>query len=163
MCRRGALGFWCCGGWDFFDADGVGPLGDVGVSFFHLHSCILHKHLRTFAATPGEIAEEVLSADAVRAGWGIDSCLAAFDQTGQIVHFIPRSETTVCRTDGLIIKWVASCFESAPLIRRYGSRRVWCHEVFPSSARPVSSVFCKNPLEVWTGGQLRYRFRCARD
>ena len=25
---EGALGFWCCGGGDFFDADGVGPLGD---------------------------------------------------------------------------------------------------------------------------------------
>ena len=84
------LGFWCCGDWDFFDSDGVGPLGDVGVSFFHRHSCILQKHLRAFAATPGEIVEEVLSADAVCAGWGIYSCLAAFDEAGQIVHGIPR-------------------------------------------------------------------------
>ena len=52
------LGFWHCGGWDFFDADGVGPLGDVGVSFFHRHPGILHKHLRVFAAARGEIAEE---------------------------------------------------------------------------------------------------------
>jgi hypothetical protein len=50
-----------------------------GVSFFHRHPGILHEHLRTFAATPGEIVEEVLTADAVRAGWGIDSCLAAID------------------------------------------------------------------------------------
>jgi hypothetical protein len=71
-------------GGDCFDADGVGPLGDVGVSFFHRHACILHKHLRAFAATPGEIAEEVLPADAVRAGWGIDSRLAAFNPAGQI-------------------------------------------------------------------------------
>lgn len=74
----------------FFDSDGVGPLGDVGVSFFHRHSGILHKHLRAFAATPGEIVEEVLPADAVCAGWGIHSCLAAFDEAGQIVHYIPR-------------------------------------------------------------------------
>ena len=78
------------GGGGFFYADGVGPLGDEGVSFFHRHPGILHKHLRAFAATPGEIAEEVLPADAVRAGWGIDSCLAAFDHAGQIVHSILR-------------------------------------------------------------------------
>ena len=90
MCRRGALGFWRCGGGDFFDADGVGPLGDEGVSFFHRHPGILHKHLRAFAATPGEIAEEVLPADAVGAGRGIDSCLAAFDHASQIVHRVLR-------------------------------------------------------------------------
>jgi hypothetical protein len=66
---RGALGFWRCGGWDFFDADGVGPFGDEGITFFHRHSGILRKHLWVFAATPGEIVEEVLPADAVRAGW----------------------------------------------------------------------------------------------
>ena len=81
MYRRGTLGFRCGGGGGFFDADGVGPFGDEGVSFFHLHPGVLHKHLRAFAAAPGEIAEEVLPEDAVRAGWGIDSCLAAFDQT----------------------------------------------------------------------------------
>jgi hypothetical protein len=46
--------------------------------------------LRAFAATPGEIAEEVLPADAVGAGLVIDSRLAAFDQAGQIVHSILR-------------------------------------------------------------------------
>ena len=50
---RGALGFWCCGGWDFFDADGVGPLGDEGVSCFHRHPCILHEHLRAFEKIKG--------------------------------------------------------------------------------------------------------------
>ena len=84
------LGLWRCGGGDFFDADGVGPLGDEGVSFFHRHPGILHEHLRAFAATPGKIVEEVLPADAVRAGWGIDSCLAAFDEAGQIVHRVLR-------------------------------------------------------------------------
>ncbi len=84
------LGFWRCGGGDFFDADGVGPFGYEGISFFHRHPGIFHKHLRAFAATPGEIAEEVLAADTVRAGWGIDSCLAAFDEAGQIVHSILR-------------------------------------------------------------------------
>jgi hypothetical protein len=48
-----------------------------GVSFFHRHPGILHKHLRAFAATPSEIVEEVLPADAVRAGWGIDFGLAS--------------------------------------------------------------------------------------
>jgi len=76
---RGTLGFWCGGCWGFFDADGVGPLGDEGVSFFHCHPGILHEHLRAFAATPDEIVEEVLPADAVRAGWGIDFGLATFD------------------------------------------------------------------------------------
>ena len=76
--------------WGFFDSDGVGPFGDEGVSFFHRHPGILHKHLRAFAATPGEIVEEVLPADAVRACWGIHSRLAAFDEAGQIVHCIPR-------------------------------------------------------------------------
>jgi hypothetical protein len=33
--------------------------------------------LRAFAATPGEIVEEVFPADAVRAGWGIDFGLAS--------------------------------------------------------------------------------------
>ena len=32
----------------------------------------------------------MLPADAVRAGWGIDSCLATFDEAGQIVHSILR-------------------------------------------------------------------------
>lgn len=84
------LGFWCCGGGGFFDAKGVGPFGYEGISFFHCHPGIFHEHLWAFAAPPGEIAEEVLPADAVCAGWGIDSCLAAFDEAGQIVHFIPR-------------------------------------------------------------------------
>ena len=90
MYWREALGFWRCSGGDFFYSDGIGPLGDVGVSFFHRHSCILQKHLWAFAAAPGEIVEEVLPADAVCAGRGIHSCLAAFDEAGQIVHCIPR-------------------------------------------------------------------------
>ena len=73
------LGLWRRGGGDFFDADGVGPFGNEGVTFFHRHSGILHEHLRAFAAAPDEIVEEVLPADAVRAGWGIDFGLAAFD------------------------------------------------------------------------------------
>jgi hypothetical protein len=52
------LSFWCCGGGSFFDADGVGPFGDQGVSFFHRHSRTLHEHLGAFAATPGELIEE---------------------------------------------------------------------------------------------------------
>ena len=32
----------------------------------------------------------MLPADTVRAGWDINSCLAAFDQAGQIVHSILR-------------------------------------------------------------------------
>jgi hypothetical protein len=84
------LGFWRGGGGGFFYSDGVGPFSDIGVSFFHRHPGILHKHLRAFAPSPGEIAEEVLSADAVCAGWGIDSCLAALDHAGQIVHSILR-------------------------------------------------------------------------
>jgi hypothetical protein len=95
----GALGFWRSGGWGFFDADGVGPLGDEGVSFFHRHPGILHKHLRAFSATPGEIVEEVLPADAVRAGWGIDSRLATFDHAGQIVHRVLRLVRAVCGTE----------------------------------------------------------------
>ena len=87
---RGMLGHWRWGGGGFFDADGIGPFGDVGVSFFHCHACILHEHLWAFAASPGEVVEEVLPADAVCTGWGIDSCLAAFDEAGQIVHCIPR-------------------------------------------------------------------------
>ena len=86
---REALRLWCWGGGDFFDADGIGPFGDVGVSFFHCHARILHEHLWAFAASPGEVVEEVLPADAVCAGWGIDSCLAAFDEAGQIVHLHP--------------------------------------------------------------------------
>jgi len=35
--------------------------------------------LRAFAATLGEIVEEVFPADAVCAGWGIDFGLATFD------------------------------------------------------------------------------------
>jgi len=97
-----ALGLWRCAGWDFFDSDGVGPLGDEGVSFFHRHPGILHKHLWAFSATPGEIVEEVLPADAVRAGWGIDSPLATFDHAGQIVHRVLRLVTAVCRREGRI-------------------------------------------------------------
>jgi hypothetical protein len=82
----GTLGFWRGGGGGFFDADGVGPFGDEGVSFFHRHPGILHKHLRAFAAAPGEIAQEMGSADTVGAGWSIDFGLAAFDHTGQVVH-----------------------------------------------------------------------------
>ena len=92
------LGFWRCGGGGFFYADGVGPFGDEGVTFFHRHPGILHEHLRAFAATPGEIVEEVLSADAVRAGRGIDSGLATFDHAGQIVHRVLRVVKAVCRT-----------------------------------------------------------------
>jgi len=51
----GSLGFRRWGSGGFFDPDGVGSFGDEGVSFFHRHPCILHKHLRAFAATPGEI------------------------------------------------------------------------------------------------------------
>ena len=80
--RSSRLGFWYCGGGDFFNADGVGPFGDEGVSFFHRHPGILEKHLRAFAASPGEKVKKVLAADAVGAGRGIDSCLAAFDETG---------------------------------------------------------------------------------
>lgn len=91
MCEGvGALGFRCGGGGGFFDSDGAGPFGYEGVTFFHCHPCILHEHLRAFAAAPGEIGEEVFTADTVRAGWGIDSCLAAFDHAGQVVHSILR-------------------------------------------------------------------------
>ena len=83
---RGALGFWCRGGGGLFDADGVGPFGDEGVSFFHRHPGILHKHLRAFAAAPGEIAQEMGSTDTVGAGWSIDFGLAAMDHTSEIVH-----------------------------------------------------------------------------
>jgi hypothetical protein len=83
---RVALGLWGRGGGGFFNTDGVGPFGDEGVSFFHGHPGILHEHLWASAATPGEIAEEVLPTDAVCAGWGIDPRLATFDETGQIVH-----------------------------------------------------------------------------
>ena len=85
---REALGLWCWSGGDFFDADGIGPLGDERVTIFHRQSCILNKHLRALATTPDEIVEEVLPADAVRAGWGIYSCFAAFNEAGQIVHSI---------------------------------------------------------------------------
>ena len=99
MWRRRALGFRCCGGGGgFFDADGVGPFGDQGVSFFHRHPGILHKHLRAFAAAPGEIGEKVLPADAVGAGRGVDSCLAAFDETGQVVHSILRFSRMLKKT-----------------------------------------------------------------
>ena len=102
MSWRGTLGFWRGGGGDFFDADGVGPLGDEGVSFFHRHPGIFHKHLWAFAAAPGEIVEEVFPADAVRTGRGIDFGLAAFDEAGQIVHLMLRFRATVCKVAGLI-------------------------------------------------------------
>ena len=94
----GALGFWRCGGGGLFYSDGVGPFGDVGVSFFPRHPGIFHEHLRAFAAAPGQIVEEVLSADAVRAGRGIDSGLAPVDHAGQIVHRVLRVVKAVCRT-----------------------------------------------------------------
>ena len=98
-----ALGFWRCGGWDFFDADGVGPFGDEGVSFFHRHPGIPHKHLWAFAAAPGEIAQEMCSADAMGAGWSIDPRLAALDHAGEVVHLILQLRAIVCRMEGLII------------------------------------------------------------
>ncbi len=57
------LGFRRGGGGGFFDADGVGPLGNEGVACFHRHPGILHKHLRAFAAAPGQIVEEVIPID----------------------------------------------------------------------------------------------------
>ena len=87
---RGALDFWRCGGGDFFDADGVGPLGYEGVSFFHRHPCILHEHLWAFAAAPGEIAQEMFSADAVSASRSIYLGLAALNHTGEVVHLMLR-------------------------------------------------------------------------
>ena len=77
-----ALRLWCWRGGGFLDADGAGPFSDEGVTFFHRRPGILHEHLRAFAAAPSEVSEEVLTADAVRAGWGIDSGLAAFDYAG---------------------------------------------------------------------------------
>ena len=100
---RGALGFWCRGGGGLFDADGVGPFGDEGVSFFHRHPGILHKHLWAFAAAPGEIAQEMCSADTMGAGWSIDFGLAAVDHTSEIVHRILQLRAIVCRTEGVII------------------------------------------------------------
>jgi hypothetical protein len=91
------LGFWRCGGGGFFDADSIGPLGDVGISFFHRHPCILHEHLWAFAAAPGEIAQEMCSADTVGAGRGVDFGLAALDHTGEVVHLMLRFRATVCR------------------------------------------------------------------
>jgi hypothetical protein len=41
-------------------------------------------------SAPKEIVKEVFPTDAVRAGGGIDSCFAAFDEASQIVHFILR-------------------------------------------------------------------------
>ncbi len=82
------LGIWRGGSVGFFDADGIGPFGDEGVSFFHRHPGILHEHLWAFAASPGEIAQEMGSADAMGAGWSIDFGLAALNHTGQIVHSI---------------------------------------------------------------------------
>jgi hypothetical protein len=66
------------------------PIRRRGGLVLPCHPGILHEHLRPFAATPGEIVEEVFPADAVCAGWGIDFRLAAFDETGQIVHSILR-------------------------------------------------------------------------
>lgn len=80
------LGFWRWDGRDFFNADSDGPFGDEGVSFFHRHSCVLHEHLRAFAATPGEIAKKMLPADTVCAGWSVDFRLAAFNYAGEVVH-----------------------------------------------------------------------------
>jgi hypothetical protein len=88
MSWRGMLGHWRGGGGGFFYSDGVGPFGDIGVSFFHRHPGILHEHLRAFAAAPGEITQEMGSTDAMGASWGIDLGLAALNHTGQIVHSI---------------------------------------------------------------------------
>lgn len=84
------LGFWRWDGRDFFNADGAGPFGDEGISFFHRHSCILHEHLWAFSATPGEIAKKVLPADTVCTGWSVDFRLAAFNYAGEVMHSIPR-------------------------------------------------------------------------
>ena len=53
-----ALGFWRGGGGGFFYSDGVGSFGDEGVSFFHRHPGILHKHLRVFAAARAHIIHD---------------------------------------------------------------------------------------------------------
>lgn len=97
------LGFRRCGGGGFFDTDGVGPFGDEGVSFFHRHPGILHKHLRAFASAPGEIAQEMGSADAMGTGWGIDFGLAAVDHTSEVVHRVLQLRGIVCRMEGVII------------------------------------------------------------
>jgi len=111
------LGFWCWGGGGFFNTDGVGPFGDEGVSFFHRHPGILHEHLWASAATPGEIVEEVLPTDAVCAGWGIDFRLAAFNETGQIVHSILRFRIHSMQDGGAEYQlgpgaWVVGQFEN---------------------------------------------------
>ena len=134
------LGFWCCGSGDFFDADGVGPFGDEGVSFFHRHPGILQKHLRAFAAAPGEIAEEVLPADTMRAGWGIDFRLAAIDEAGQIVHSILRFNRMLKNSASIVLgssksstypQGYASGFDSPaalPGTRRVLARQGWAGE-----------------------------------
>ena len=34
---------------------------------------------------------------------------------------------------------------------------------FPIICPPSNRLYCENPLEIWTGGQLRYTVRCAHD
>ena len=87
--RGNTLEFWRCTGGNIFNADGAGPFGNDGVSFFHRHPGIREKHLGAFSPTPGEIAQEVLTADTLGAGRGIHSCFAACDEASQIVHRIP--------------------------------------------------------------------------
>ena len=69
--------------------------------------------------------------------------------------------TTLINEGGYYEFWSGSSHEV--LIRCHSPRRGRCHAVFPSSIRQVTGVFCENPLEIGTGGQLRYTIRCACD
>lgn len=82
------LALRCVGG-DFVDLDGLLPLGGDGVAFAHRHGGVLHEHLRSAAASPGQKVDEVVFADRFGAGRRVGSGLAILNATVDIVHGVP--------------------------------------------------------------------------
>jgi len=69
--------------------DGLSPFRNDHVSLLHGHAGIAQKHLRAFAAAPGEIVKKMVLADVVRAGGRVDFPLAALDDAVQLAHVVP--------------------------------------------------------------------------
>lgn len=77
-------------GGHFVDADGFLPFGGDGVAFFHRHRGVLQKHLRAFAAAPGEEVDEMVLADGLGAGGGVRAFQAIGDAAAGVMHGVPR-------------------------------------------------------------------------
>lgn len=79
----------------FTGRDGLRPFGGNRIALIHGQPGVMGKHLRAFSTPPGEETQEVLFADVLSSGGGIDFRLAALNHAVQIVHVESSSDPSM--------------------------------------------------------------------